>query len=80
VILSTAPPPCPVLAAANEACKDGATVECAAAWEEVDGLEAGHYTHNCFRLNSNDKWIRYKQRKVPTDNICSCKALGVIFV
>ena len=26
-------------AAANEACKDGATVECAAAWEEVDGLE-----------------------------------------
>ena len=25
--------------AANEACKDGATVECAAAWEEVDGLE-----------------------------------------
>ena len=55
-------------------------MECAAAWEEVDGLEAGHYTHNCFRLNSNDKWIRYKQRKVPTDNIYSCKALGVIFV
>ena len=26
-------------AAANEACKDGASVECAAAWEEVDGLE-----------------------------------------
>merc|ERR1712216_577776 len=25
--------------AANEACKDGATVECAAACEEVDGLE-----------------------------------------
>mmetsp|Transcript_1578 Transcript_1578/g.3596 ORF Transcript_1578/g.3596 Transcript_1578/m.3596 type:complete len:282 (-) Transcript_1578:148-993(-) len=25
--------------AANEACKEGATVECAAAWEEVDGLE-----------------------------------------
>ena len=28
-------------AAANEACKNGATVECAAAWEEVDGLEDG---------------------------------------
>jgi hypothetical protein len=26
-------------AAANEACKLGATIECAAAWEEVDGLE-----------------------------------------
>ena len=25
--------------AANEACKLGATIECAAAWEEVDGLE-----------------------------------------
>ena len=32
-------PACFLNAAANEACKDGATVECAAAWEEVDGLE-----------------------------------------
>lgn len=35
----TSPTPRPLRAAANEVCKAGATVECAAAWEEVDGLE-----------------------------------------